>query len=180
MDRIGNINIIQSRRCCRKRKHGTYRKILSEIEISPESEILPETEILNICSKRKLIPESEILNIVRIGNKFRNREFNWKRVVRIRIGRDLLAEGPARSQPYAQQAQAPKHTLPSHARPSARPGPAMALARAGLRRVGWRYAWAARPACGASVSLEVCYSNPKATGICHMIKSNPKRFSLFN
>ena len=63
--------------------------------------IIPETEMLNICSKRKLIPESEILNIVRIGNEFRNRKINRKRIVRISIGRDLLGEGPERSQARA-------------------------------------------------------------------------------
>ena len=81
MDRIGNINIIQvvdvagNGNMVRIGKY--YRKW----------KIISETEILNICSKRKLIPESEILNIVRIGNEFRNREFNGKRTVRISIGR---------------------------------------------------------------------------------------------
>ena len=105
MDRIGNINIIQvvdvagngnmvrigkyyrkwkycqNRKYCRKRKYCQNRKYYRN------RKIIPETEILNICSRRKLIPESEMLNIVRIGNEFRNREINRKRVVRISIGR---------------------------------------------------------------------------------------------
>ena len=126
MDRIGNINIIQvvdvagngnmvrigkyyrkwkycqNRKYCRKRKYCQNRKYYRN------RKIIPETEILNICSKRKLIPESEILNIVRIGNEFRNREFNRKRIVRISIGRGLPDEGPARSQAIAQQARTPQ------------------------------------------------------------------------
>ena len=66
-----------------------------------------------------------MLNILRIGNEFRNREFNWKRIVRISIGRGLLDEGPARSQAVAQQAIRIKTTRQSLARPSARPGPAV-------------------------------------------------------
>ena len=87
----------RNRKYCRKRKYWQNRKYYRN------RKIIPETEILNICSKRKLIPESEILNIVRIGNEFRNREFNRKRIVRISIGRGLPDEGPARSQAIAQQ-----------------------------------------------------------------------------
>ena len=128
MDRIGNINIIQvvdvagngnmvrigkyyrkwkycqNRKYCRKRKYCQNRKYYRN------RKIIPETEILNICSKRKLIPESEILNIVRIGNEFRNREFNRKRIVRISIGRGLPDEGPARSRAISQQAKRNNHT----------------------------------------------------------------------
>lgn len=157
MDRIGNINIIQvvdvagngnmvrigkyywkwkyyrNRKYCRKRKYCQNRKYYRN------RKIIPETEILNICSKRKLIPESEILNIVRIGNEFRNREFNRKRIVRISIGRGLPDEGPARSRAIAQQAKrAPQ------AQPRQRPGPPQGRpsARQGHGCVG-RAAWAA-------------------------------------
>ena len=138
MDRIGNINIIQvvdvagngnmvrigkyywkwkyyqNRKYCRKRKYCQNRKYYRN------RKIIPETEILNICSKRKLIPESEILNIVRIGNEFRNREINRKRIVRISIGRGLPDEGPARSRAIAKQARAPQRTSQGCARPTAR------------------------------------------------------------
>ena len=129
MDRIGNINIIQvvdvagngnmvrigkyyrKWKYCRNRKYCRKRKYCLNRKYYRNRKIIPETEILNICSKRKLIPESEILNIVRIGNEFRNREFNRKRIVRISIGR-----GPARSQAIAQQAKRAAQT--------ATPGPA--------------------------------------------------------
>ena len=119
MDRIGNINIIQvvdvagngnmvrigkyyrKWKYCRNRKYCRKRKYCQNRKYYRNRKIIPETEILNICSKRKLIPESEILNIVRIGNEFRNREFNRKRIVRISIGRGPLDEGPARSQARA-------------------------------------------------------------------------------
>lgn len=149
MDRIGNINIIQvvdvagngnmvrigkyywkwkyyqNRKYCRKRKYCQNRKYYRN------RKIIPETEILNICSKRKLIPESEILNIVRIGNEFRNREFNRKRIVRISIGRGLPDEGPARSRAIAQQAKrAPSQ---GSAQAHRKAGPARAKAMASLR-----------------------------------------------
>ena len=134
MDRIGNINIIQvvdvagngnmvrigkyyrKWKYCRKRKYYRNRKII------------PETEILNICSKRKLIPESEILNIVRIGNEFRNRKFNRKRIVRISIGRGLSDEAqhearpsPSKpSAPHKQQGQAQQAARSAHSAHSAR------------------------------------------------------------
>ena len=141
MDRIGNINIIQvvdvagngnmvrigkyyrkwkycqNRKYCRKRKYCQNRKYYRN------RKIIPETEILNICSKRKLIPESEILNIVRIGNEFRNREINRKRIVRISIGRGLPDEGPARSRAIAQQAKRATRTA------KATPGPAQGQAQ---------------------------------------------------
>ena len=97
---------------CRNRKYCHNRKYYRN------RKIIPETEILNICSKRKSIPESEILNIVRIGNEFRNREFNRKRIVRISIGRGLPDEGPARSRAIAQQAKRATRTI------KATPGPA--------------------------------------------------------
>ena len=136
MDRIGNINIIQvvdvagngnmvrigkyyrKWKYCRNRKYCRKRKYCQNRKYYRNRKIIPETEILNICSKRKLIPESEILNIVRIGNEFRNREFNRKRIVRISIGRGLPDEGPARSRAIAQQAKAQQ----THAKP--RPGAA--------------------------------------------------------
>ena len=122
MDRIGNINIIQvvdvagngnmvrigkyyrKWKYCRNRKYCRKPKYCQNRKYYRNRKIIPETEILNICSKRKLIPESEILNIVLIGNEFRNREFNRKRIVRISIGRGPLDEVPARSQAIAQRA----------------------------------------------------------------------------
>ena len=172
MDRIGNINIIQvvdvagngnmvrigkyyrkwkycqNRKYCRKRKYCQNRKYYRN------RKIIPETEILNICSKRKLIPESEILNIVRIGNEFRNREFNRKRIVRISIGRGLPDEGPARSRAIAQQARAPQ------AQPRQRPGlpQGRPSARQGHGCVG-RAAWAAaRTRMGSPCGCRVCVS----------------------
>ena len=163
MDRIGNINIIQvvdvagngnmvrigkyyrkwkycqNRKYCRKRKYCQNRKYYRN------RKIIPETEILNICSKRKLIPESEILNIVRIGNEFRNREFNRKRIVRISIGRGPLDEGPARSQAIAQRAARSNARLDQaqrKARPSQGLGRACAERSNGPSAV--RLAWAAR------------------------------------
>ena len=189
MDRIGNINIIQvvdvagngnmvrigkyyrKWKYCRNRKYCRKRKYCQNRKYYRNRKIIPETEILNICSKRKLIPESEILNIVRIGNEFRNREFNRKRIVRISIGRGLPDEGPAQSRGHRPASQAQQPHAKHATRPSAKARPSRSLgARAGLRRVGWRCAWAARPACGASVLLEVCYSNPKAIRIRYMIK----------
>ena len=165
MDRIGNINIIQvvdvagngnmvrigkyyrkwkycrNRKFCRKRKYCQNRKYYRN------RKIIPETEILNICSKRKLIPESEILNIVRIGNEFRNREFNRKRIVRISIGRGPLDEGPARSQAVAQRANAHQRT-PSLDQAQRKARPSQGLGRARAERSNGpsavRLAWAAR------------------------------------
>ena len=138
MDRIGNINIIQvvdvagngnmvrigkyyrKWKYCRNRKYCRKRKYCQNRKYYRNRKIIPETEILNICSKRKLIPESEILNIVRIGNEFRNREFNRKRIVRISIGRGLPDEGPARSRghrPASMRATSPAKAAP---RPTAR------------------------------------------------------------
>ena len=125
MDRIGNINIIQvvdvagngnmvrigkyyrkwkycqNRKYCRKRKYCQNRKYYRN------RKIIPETEILNICSKRKLIPESEILNIVRIGNEFRNREFNRKRIVRIKHRTRLARRRPSTKPGPRPASQAP-------------------------------------------------------------------------
>ena len=107
MDRIGNMNIIQVVDVAGNGNMVRIGKYDWKWKYCRNRKIIPETEILNICSKRKLIPESEILNIVRIGNEFRNREFNRKRIVRISIGRGLPDEGPARSRAIAQQASAP-------------------------------------------------------------------------
>ena len=158
MDRIGNINIIQvvdvagngnmvrigkyywkwkyyqNRKYCRKRKYCQNRKYYRN------RKIIPETEILNICSKRKLIAESEMLNIVRIGNEFRNRKFNRKRIVRISIGRGLPDEGPARSQAIAQQAKRATRTA------KATPGPA---GRGSARSNGLRAVLLLAWACGS-------------------------------
>ena len=158
MDRIGNINIIQvvdvagngnmvrigkyyrKWKYCRNRKYCRKRKYCQKRKYYRNRKIIPKTEILNICSKRKLIPESEILNIVRIGNEFRNREFNRKRIVRISIGRGLPDEGPARSQAIAQQAKRATRTA------KATPGPAQGQAH---------QAMAARAA-RAAMACELC------------------------
>ena len=170
MDRIGNINIIQvvdvagngnmvrigkyyrKWKYCRNRKYCRKRKYCQNRKYYRNRKIIPETEILNICSKRKLIPESEMLNIVRIGNEFRNRKFNRKRIVRISIGRGPLDEGPARSQAIAQRAARSNARLDQaqrKARPSARQGYGSVwacgsgLRARGLRARAWRPSWAA-------------------------------------
>ena len=145
MDRIGNMNIIQvvdvagNGNMVRIGKYYWKWKYYQNRKYCRNRKIIPETEILNICSKRKLIPESEILNIVRIGNEFRNREFNRKRIVRISIGRGLPDEGPARSRAIAQQASAPQRTSQGCTRPTARQAQRAPRLR---QRVGLRQ-WAA-------------------------------------
>ena len=185
MDRIGNINIIQvvdvagngnmvrigkyyrKWKYCRNRKYCRKRKYCQNRKYYRNRKIIPETEILNICSKRKLIPESEILNIVRIGNKFRNREFNRKRIVRISIGRGSLDEGPARSQAIAQQATRITNTRQSLDQAQRKPGPAEAMGTRGQQHGprAVRSAWAARPARGCTVLVRCSCANPKAIGI---------------
>ena len=179
MDRIGNMNIIQvvdvagngnmvrigkycwkwkyyqNRKYCRKRKYCQNRKYYRN------RKIIPETEILNICSKRKLIPESEILNIVRIGNEFRNRKFNRKRIVRIRTGRGLPDEGPAQSRAIAQQAKRNNHTPSIRPGPAQKPGPAEAWARARTRL----RQWALR--CALGVGRKACVRCLCATRVCY-------------
>ena len=169
MDRIGNINIIQvvdvagngnmvrigkyyrKWKYCRNRKYCRKRKYCQNRKYYRNRKIIPETEILNICSKRKLIPESEILNIVRIGNEFRNREFNRKRIVRISIGRGLPDEGPARSQAIAQQAKrAAQKATPGPAQGQAQQAVAARTARAARARAAW--------ACGSR--------RPRCVGCC--------------
>ena len=84
--------------------------------------------------------------------------------------------GPSPSKPARHNAPAKAAPGPPQGRPSARPRLRQSWAALlGLCARAWRPSWAAVRAC-----VFVCYSNPKATGICHMIKSNPKRFSLFN
>ena len=181
MDRIGNINIIQvvdvagngnmvrigkyyrKWKYCRNRKYCRKRKYCQNRKYYRNRKIIPETEILNICSKRKLIPESEMLNIVRIGNEFRNRKFNRKRIVRISIGRGLPDEGPARSQAIAQQATRIQQHANASTRPSARPGPAKAWRASMDQRMGCemglgvvQLAWAARHARAMLVLVLVC------------------------
>ena len=114
MDRIGNINIIQVVDVA-----GNGNMVRIGIYYR-NRKIIPETEILNICSKRKLIPESEMLNIVRIGNEFRNRKFNRKRIVRISIGRGLPDEAQHEARPSPSKPSAP-HKQPRQAQRKARP-----------------------------------------------------------
>ena len=76
----------------------------------------------------EILPESEILNVVRIGNEFRNREFNRKCIVRISIGRGPLDEGPARSQAIPQRAAHTNARL-DQAQRKARPSQGLGRAR---------------------------------------------------
>ena len=164
MDRIGNINIIQvvdvagngnmvrigkyyrkwkyyqNRKYCRKRKYCQNRKYYRN------RKIIPETEILNICSKRKLIPESEMLNIVRIGNEFRNRKFNRKRIVRISIGRGCRTRAQLEARPSPSKPNARHKPTQGSTQAYRKAGPARAKATdswAALRGLLLARAWAA-------------------------------------